>query len=108
MATRGGDPCDQSAQALLRHLESSIPLTAGLLDLLSPVRSVSSRAAITTATPARVLFSVSGTTIADWWRRSVRAGELKRGRHGVSVMFQGTNTVAPSKAKRVRLIVTKK
>ena len=62
----------------------------------------------------KVQVRVSGKKITDrlatydHGRTKIRLPKLKRGRHGVSVMFQGTNTVAPSKAKTVRLIVTKK
>jgi hypothetical protein len=62
----------------------------------------------------KVQVRVSGKRVTDrlaafdHGRTTIRLPKLKRGRHMVSVMFQGTNTVAPSKGKNVRLTVTKK
>ena len=62
----------------------------------------------------KVQVRVSGKKVTDrlatfdHGKTTIRLPKLKRGRHGVSVKFQGTNTVAPSKAKTVRLTVTKK
>ena len=44
----------------------------------------------------------------DHGKTKIKLPKLKRGHHLVSVMFRGTNTVAPSKGKNVRLTVTKK
>jgi hypothetical protein len=45
---------------------------------------------------------------SDHGKTTIRLPKLKRGSHMVSVKFQGTHTVATSKAKKVRLIVMKK
>ncbi len=45
---------------------------------------------------------------SDHGRSTIRLPKLKRGHHVVRVKFEGTNTVASSKAKQVRLTVKKR